>query len=693
VKTSKLFQVITLMVILSMLLAACGTEAATPTSAPAATDTPAAAAAPTDTAAPAAAPTDTAAPAAQATATQGTGSEGGTYNGMTVEEIAALKADKPYKLLAVVKTLSNEYWQAMDSGYKKAAASAGVTIDVVSVPTEQDTDQQLSLLQQSLAKGYDAIMVSPITALNLIPGLADATKRNIPIINVDEKVDTQAAEAAGVKITSVIASDNKQAGAEAAKYVIDNVKGGGKVAVIEGKAGNPSGQDRRDGFVSAIEGASGFTVVASQPADWDRAKALNVATNILQSNPDIVAFYAANDTMALGVVEAVKAAGKQGNVIVLGTDAIPEALAAVKSGDMAGTVAQYPEEEAKIATGLAILALQGKPVNGFVASPIKLLTKAEVEGSGTSGEAGGAGTYNGMTVEQIAALKADKPYKLLAVVKTLSNEYWQAMDSGYKKAAASAGVTIDVVSVPTEQDTDQQLSLLQQSLAKGYDAIMVSPITSLNLIPGLADATKKNIPIINVDEKVDTQAAEAAGVKITSVIASDNKQAGAEAAKYVIANVSGGGKVAVLEGKAGNPSGQDRRDGFVSAIEGASGFTVVASQPADWDRAKALNVATNILQSNPDVVAIYACNDTMALGVVEAVKAAGKEGKVLVLGTDAIPEAQQAVKAGDMAGTVAQYPEQEAQIATGLAILALQGKPINGFVASPIKLLTEADIK
>jgi len=222
------------------------------------------------------------------------------------------------------------------------------------------------------------LMVSPITALNLIPGLVDATKKNMPIINVDEKIDPKAAGDAGVKITNVIASDNKQAGGLAAKYLIDNLKDGGKVAVLEGKAGNPSGQDRHDGFVDGLKGSK-FNVVASQPADWDRAKALNVATNILQSNPDLVAFYAANDTMALGVVEAIKAAGKQGKVIVIGTDAVPEALAAVKAGDMAGTVAQYPAEEAGIATSLAILALQGKAQSGFIPSPIKLLAKADVK--------------------------------------------------------------------------------------------------------------------------------------------------------------------------------------------------------------------------------------------------------------------------------------------------------------------------
>ncbi|HKG29112.1 MAG TPA: substrate-binding domain-containing protein [Thermomicrobiales bacterium] len=298
--------------------------------------------------------------------------------GMSVEEIAAVKADQPYKLLAVVKTLSNEYWQTMERGYQDAAAEKGVTIDVLSVPTEQDTEQQLNQLQTALAQGYDAIMVSPITPANLIPALVAANQAGIPIINVDERVDPAAAEAAGAKLTSVIASDNRDAGARAAQYMIDNIPDGGKVAIIEGKAGNQSGLDRKEGFQEAIETAGNFEIVASQPADWDQQRALDAATNILQANPDLVGFYAANDTMALGVVEAARAAGKLDQVVIIGTDAIPAALAAVQAGDMEGTVAQFPAEEARIATSLAILALQGHPVEGFIPSPIELITKDNV---------------------------------------------------------------------------------------------------------------------------------------------------------------------------------------------------------------------------------------------------------------------------------------------------------------------------
>jgi ABC-type sugar transport system substrate-binding protein len=298
--------------------------------------------------------------------------------GMTVEQIAAVKADKPYKLLAVVKTLANEYWQTMQKGYEDAAQEKGVTIDVIAVPTEQDTEQQLNQLQTALAQGYDALMVSPITPTNLIPALLAAKQAGIPIIIVDEKVDPAAAKDAGVELTSVIASDNREAGAKAAQYMIDTIPNGGKVAIIEGKAGNQSGLDRKEGFQTAIQKPGNFQIVASQPADWDGQKALDAATNILQANPDLVGFYAANDTMALGVVEAARAAGKLDQVTIIGTDAIPAALAAVQAGDLEGTVAQFPAKEARIATGLAILALEGHPVNGFIPSPIELITKDNV---------------------------------------------------------------------------------------------------------------------------------------------------------------------------------------------------------------------------------------------------------------------------------------------------------------------------
>ncbi len=260
----------------------------------------------------------------------------------------------------------------MAQGYRDAAAQYGVTVDIGSVPTEADTAQQLALLESWLSRDYDALLVSPITPLNLNSALAQATAAGIPIINVDELIPVDAAAEAGIDIAMRIASNNYQAGQLAGQYVLDHLDPGSQVAILEGLAGNVSGQNRRDGFFDTVSAT--MEVVASQPADWDRARALNAATNILQANPDLRAIYACNDTMALGAAEAVRAAGLEGQVIIIGTDAIPEALDAIREGRMTGTVAQYPYEMAFIAVESAIKVVEGRPIPTHFDAPIRLLT-------------------------------------------------------------------------------------------------------------------------------------------------------------------------------------------------------------------------------------------------------------------------------------------------------------------------------
>ncbi len=283
-----------------------------------------------------------------------------------------------------------------------------------------------------------------------------------------------------------------------------------------------------------------------------------------------------------------------------------------------------------------------------------------------------------------------KPLKFGAIIKTEANEYWQAMKKGYEFAAKRYGVTIDVGSVPSESDTAQQLALVESWLGRGYDALLVSPITPTNLNAALGKATAAKIPVLNVDELIPADAAKSANIAIATRIASNNYQAGQLAGQYVLDHLDPGSKVAILEGLAGNSSGQARHDGFNDTVKDK--MKVVASQPADWDRAKALNATTNILQANKDLKAIYACNDTMALGAMEAVKAAGLEGKVIILGTDAVPEALDAIKAGRMTGTVAQYPYEIAVLAVENAIKVVEGRPIPTRIDAPIQLITKDNL-
>jgi D-allose transport system substrate-binding protein len=141
--------------------------------------------------------------------------------------------------------------------------------------------------------------------------------------------------------------------------------------------------------------------------------------------------------------------------------------------------------------------------------------------------------------------------------------------------------------------------------------------------------------------------------------------------------------VAIIEGRAGVASGEARKTGATEAFKAAKNVELVASQPADWDRMRALDVATNTLQRTPDLAAFYCCNDTMALGAVQAVQNLGKAGKVIVVGTDGIPEAIQMIQAGRLTATVAQDPAKVGATGLDLLVDAVKGGKQIGPDAEP----------
>ena len=277
------------------------------------------------------------------------------------------------KFAAILKTLANPHWVSMKKGYEEEAKKQGVVVEVFAVTSEGNIQEQLQLFETVLQKGYTGIAFSPITPVNLIATVVTANKQNIPIVNVDEGVDQKALKDVGGKIEAFIRTDNFAIGQKAAEFVATQLPKGGKVAIIEGMAGNASGDALRDGFKDKLKTAAGFEIVASQPADWDRIKALDVATNVLNRNADLVAIYCANDTMALGAVQAVKNLKK--NVIVVGTDGIEEAVAAVKAGEMAATVAQDPYAMGAAAVQTLIKLVKGEKVEFDMLVPSKLITK------------------------------------------------------------------------------------------------------------------------------------------------------------------------------------------------------------------------------------------------------------------------------------------------------------------------------
>lgn len=262
------------------------------------------------------------------------------------------------KIALVQKTLTSEFWQSIKSGAEARAAELGVDLTVYAANSEDDIEGQVNLLENAIGLGYDAIGVAPISNVNLNNVISQATEKGIYVVNVDEPVDVEHLRGLGGAVQGFVTTDNVAVGTQAGEFIVSQLDGPSEVALIEGKAGVASGVDRRDGARAALE-AAGMTVVDSQPADWDRTQAFNLAQNYINKYPNLKAIYAANDTMAMGAFEAVKNSGK--DIIVVGTDGNSDAIASVQEGGLAATVKQDAEGIGAAAVDLLVQLAKEKP--------------------------------------------------------------------------------------------------------------------------------------------------------------------------------------------------------------------------------------------------------------------------------------------------------------------------------------------
>lgn len=301
----------------------------------------------------------------------------------TKEATPVVVDDGKVNVAILLKTLADPFWVAMADGIKAEAKVKDVNVEVFAVESEADIDGQLKKLEDIInSNAYDGIGIAPITGTNLISGLVAANKKGIPVVNIDAKIDEEAMKAAGGYVIGFATSDNHKVGSMGAEYVMSQLDGG-KVAIIEGRAGDLSSELRCGGFRDTIMTNKNFTITDSQPADWDRQKALDVATNIITRTPDLKAFYVANNTMALGVLQAISNTGKIGKIILVGTDASEETNIAIKAGQMVAVV-QSPANIGATCFNILLDAIEAgekgslsyKTVNKLVAA--NLVTKDNI---------------------------------------------------------------------------------------------------------------------------------------------------------------------------------------------------------------------------------------------------------------------------------------------------------------------------
>jgi ABC-type sugar transport system substrate-binding protein len=279
--------------------------------------------------------------------------------------------------------------------------------------------------------------------------------------------------------------------------------------------------------------------------------------------------------------------------------------------------------------------------------------------------------------------------KIAAVIKGLDNPFFQTMENGIQAQSSAGGVSTTVQAAASITDTTGQADKLTGLAGQDYSCYIVNPISGTNLVQGLAQLAAKKKTIVNIDSPIDAKAAKAAGASPATYIGTDNVQAGETAGKHMAELLSGGGTVAVVGGIAGDVTSGARIEGFTKGL--GSGGTVVQTVAANWDRQEALTQATNLLRAHPDLKGFFSANDDMGLGIARAIADAGKTGKVQVISVDGIKDALQAVKAGSLSATVAQYPYAIGLMGVEACQAAAKGKTLPTDVKAPVELITKAN--
>lgn len=272
------------------------------------------------------------------------------------------------KATLAVSTLNNPFFVDLRDGAQEEADKLGLQLNVVDA--QNDSATQANQLATAATDGSAGVIINAVDSDAASAGLAPVVSAELPIVAVDRSVGE-------TEVASFVASDNVAGGEQAAKALAEALGGKGKIIVLEGVPGASSTNERGEGFDKGLAQFPEIEVVSSQPADYDRAKALDVATNLLQGNPEVAGVLAMNDEMALGAIQALGA--KAGaDVKVVGFDGTEDGFTAVKNGTLLATIAQNPAELGRQSVQIISKVLAGETVESEVAVAVDTVNEENI---------------------------------------------------------------------------------------------------------------------------------------------------------------------------------------------------------------------------------------------------------------------------------------------------------------------------
>jgi len=315
-----------------------------------------------------------------------TGTDSAPVDGSDIDLETERVATQPWNITFVTKAPNyaelseNDYWSVTWRGIEQAGKDFGVNVELayISDPCENELEcieAQIRLISEYLSsENTDGMIIAPMDANRLVPVTEKIIETGIPVIALDSAINTE-------KVLSLVSFNNFQAGKVMGEWLVEQLEDNSNVLILEGVRSQRSAIDRRNGFLAGLEQGN-INVLATESALWDREMAEQMTTQWLNEFSDIDAIMCANDTMALGTLRAIQKAGRS-DILITGYDAIQEAIAAIAKGEIAATIDQSPDLQARIALQMMVRHLEtGGTLPSIIYMPeIKVVSKENVQNS------------------------------------------------------------------------------------------------------------------------------------------------------------------------------------------------------------------------------------------------------------------------------------------------------------------------
>jgi ABC-type sugar transport system substrate-binding protein len=549
----------------------------------------------------------------------------------------------------VLKTLTSPFFSTMAEGAQSYAKEHHIPLDLFGVERETDVDHQISIITNLISLRYGAIILAPTHSEKLIPICEKALAAGIPVITLDTPLDAKALARAGIVIP-FIGTDNRIGGQLVGNYLKKRLHGKGRLFVIGGYPGVENGMDRTAGFIDAVTENSTIEIVAEESANWRTDEALTVVSRLIGEHDKIDAIFCANDFMALGALQAVDLLGLSSEISIVGYDNLEPVRAEMHHGRILATIEQHSELMGQYGVEAAWQAMHGESVAPKRSTPVDLVTH---ESFGK---------------------------KVTLSISNLANPFFAALSQHASTTAKLFGIELTIKDAHDQESL--QLLDITSTAESGSDLLIVNPTNSEAITPGVAYAVSSGLPVITVDRKV-------AGTNVLSHIASDNTEGGRMAAGYMAELLHDKGEVLEIEGIPGTSVTYERGAGFNHALDKRNTITVVHREPADFNREKAKALMLRLIPEHPGIAGIFAHNDTMLLGAVDAYNEAGRTPPPVLIGFDAIPEVRQAIRNDIISGTIAQKPDTMGKLAIETAVKYFRSEEIPAEIAVDLTLITK----